>query len=394
MGQPVLEEGALAKPTAVADLSFFDGVPLLNMIASALVDMSRRQTAGDPVYADKVQSAYNHLVLRSLKRGDKPPGSVVDMVRWARERPLGDWPLDLPAELGASDKFLVDKDTRTPTQACLEWTVPARDAAAEQFENLLMEEALEICRAAHAPESYTAFRKLLISRPVLTGTEISLFAGDIDLSLLHEVIKRSYEPAPASYLHEDAFIGCKRCKCLLVPTKTGFKCELDRCRRDGHAEIGERYDPQLAGGIRQLTRPLRMFITGPGLAEVDLEAELAKKPLSLVAEMWPNFDAYDLRISFPDNQVWAIDVKDRVDPMLLGKSAKPFRAEPRFDKAFLVVPQYRFADREDYLRTFNRHRPPELKDRLELVTDTELLRRAKGTLRRIRQTLGKEDGDA
>ena len=35
--------------------------------------------------------------------------------------------------------------------------------------------------------------------------------------------------------------------------------------------------------------------------------------------MWPQFDAYDLRIPFPDGTAWAIDVKDWANPSLLGR---------------------------------------------------------------------------
>jgi hypothetical protein len=366
-------------------LTFFDGEPLLRIIATALVDLSRRRAPADPVYPDTVQRAFNHLVLLCLRRQQPPPESVPGMVRWAAELPLRTWPLNLPPDFEAADRFLVDKDTWTPTQACIEWAVPARDSAAEQFENLLMEEAIETCRAAKEPDSYTAFRKLLITRPVLTGAQIALLAGDIDLSLLHEVIKRSYEPASAGFLRDGQYSLCERCGCLLVPIREDdYRCELDRCRRDTSPRIKRTVAHGNADGIFQLTRPLRMFITGPGLAETDLETELAK--LRLPVEMWPNFDAYDLRITLPDGQVWAIDVKDRANPALLGRSARAFRPTPRFDKAFLVVPHYRFTEREDYKRIFENHRPSELADQLTLVSDTELLALVKRALRRIRQT--------
>lgn len=373
----------MPRPVASADLDFFDGEPLLRIIASALVDLSRRQAPGDPVYPDVVQRAFNHLVLLCIRRGEEnPPASVAGMVRWAVERPVHAWPLGLPADFEAADGFLVDEQTWTPTQACYEWAVPARDPAAEQFENLLMEEAIETCRAAKAPDSYTAFRKLLITRPVLTGTQIALLAGDIDLSLLHEVIKRSYEPASAAYLRDGSYAVCQRCGCLLVPVhEDAYRCELDRCRRDARAKVTSRLEHGRDGGVFQLTRPLRMFITGPGLAETDLETELAR--LGLAAEMWPNFDAYDLRITLPNGRVWAIDVKDRANPALLGRSARAFRRDPHFDEAFLVVPRYRFAEREDYQRVFESHRPEGLAGQVTLMSDSELLERARKAQRRI-----------
>lgn len=350
------------------------------------MQLSRQRGPQDPVYGHAVQSAYNHLVLLCLRCGEPPPDSVPGMVRWAAERTLRDWPLALPTDLEAADGYLVDTVTRMPTQQCFEWAISAPDPAAEEFENQLLREALTTTRAAKEPQAYTAFRKLLITRPVLTGTELALLGADLYLALLHDTIKRSYEPAPASYLHDDQFAECERCHCLLVPvglgTQRGWRCELDRCQRERHARIGRRLSPALAGGVYQLTRPLRMFITGPGLAETELETALVA--LNLKPEMWPNFDAYDLRITLPDQQVWAIDVKDRANPALLGRNAQPLRPDPPYDRALLVVPQYRFDEREAYQRIFNHHGPDEIIGRLELLSDSQLLRRVKTELRRIR----------
>lgn len=375
-------------------LSFFDGETLLRIIATALVRLSRQRAPKDPVYDDTVQSAFNHLVLLCLRRGVDPPGSVPAMTSWAATKRLREWPLGLPDDLEAADGYLVDAQTRAPTQQCFEWVISAPDAAAEAFENQLMEEALTVCRAAKAPESYTAFRRLLITRPVLTGTDRALLSADIGLSLLDGIIKRSYEPAPAANLRGGMYAECARCHCLLVPIgHSGYRCELDRCRREDYPRVGRKLDPKRDGGVYQLSRPLRMFISGPGLAEIDLETELIK--LQMQPEMWPNFDAYDLRITLPHRQVWAIDVKDRATPAILGRGARPLRSDPPYDRGFLVVPKYRFEEREAYGRIFDRYRPDDVIGRLELLSDDQLIRLLKAELRRIargRATTGGHQG--
>jgi hypothetical protein len=363
------------------DLSFFDGETLLRIIATALVHLSRQRAPKDPVYDDTVQSAYNHLVLLCLRRGADPPKGVPDMTSWAAKKPLREWPLGLPDELDAGDGFLVDARTCTPTQQCFEWVISAPDAAAEEFENQLMYEALTVCRAAKAPESYTALRRLLVTQPVLTGTDRALLSADVDLGPLDGIIKRSYEPAPAAYLRDGKYAECARCHCLLVPVgRKGYRCELDRCRREYHPKVGRLLDPKPGGGVYQLSRPLRMFITGPGLAETDLESELIK--LRLEPQMWPNLDAYDLRIPLPGGKVWAVDVKDRANPAILGRGTRPLRPDPPYDRAFLVVPRYRFEEREAYQRIFNLHRPDDLAGRLELLSDEQFVRLLKAELRR------------
>lgn len=363
-----------------ADL-FFEGENLLRMVASAIVRLSRQNGPGDPVYDATVQSAYNQLVLLCLRKGHTPPASVPDMIRWAAQRPINEWPWTLPDDFVSDDVFLVDGLTRAPTQQCWEWRVVARDVAAEQVENQLMREALAKCQAAQAPESYTAFRKLLIRRPVLTETERAAVTDDLDLAPLREVIQHCYEPAPASYLRDGAYAICARCGCLLVPLgRDRYICELDRCRRDQHPRVGRTVEARLGRGLYQLNRPLRMFITGPGLAETDLESELIRRGLR--PTMWPNFDAYDLRITLPRGRVWAVDVKDRANPALLGRSALPLRDDPPYDEGFLVVPQYRFDEREDYGRVFAHHQRDDLAGAVDLISDTELLARVDRELAR------------
>lgn len=347
---------------------------LLRQIASALACLSRQKSVPNPVYPAKVQNAYNRLVLHCLRRGVEPPGSVPHMVRWACERPLAEWPLELAPAIRPDTALLVDPQTRLPHQLCLEWEVSAADPAAELFENERIQEALAVCRAAKAPQAYTTFRALLTSRPVLTGAELALLGGDPDCGmLLHDVIKRCYEPVPASYLCDGTYRQCPRCHCLMVPLSYGgHRCELDRCRRDGTSGNGTplRVDKS---GIFQLSRPLRMFITSPGLAEIDLEKALKDK-FAITAEMWPNYDAYDLRVPLPGGRYWAVDVKDRVNPVLLARSVKPFRSEPPYDRAFLVVPRYRFRDNEAYGRQFRRNLPEDLADRVTLLHDQAFLR--------------------
>src|SRR5690606_4823770 len=144
---------------APAPSAFFDGEVLMRLVATALVTLSRQRSVSSPAYPAKVQNAYNHLVLHCLKKNEQPPGSVAEMVSWAATRPLVKWPVSVSEELLGGDGLLVDKDTRTPTQTCLEWEVHAADPAAELFENERLLEAIAVCRDAEAPDAYTAFRR-------------------------------------------------------------------------------------------------------------------------------------------------------------------------------------------------------------------------------------------
>ena len=361
-----------------------DGSALLRGVSTALAQLSRRQVPGDPLYDDSVQRAYNRLVLHCLNVGVEPPASVPGMVTWAAATPLRQWSADLASANVTGDEVLVDPETRVPTQACLEFAMPVADAAAELFENVIISTALEACRAARSPKSYIAFRRLLITRPVLTGADLVALAAEIELMPVLEVIRRCYEPAPAAYLRNGAYRACGRCGCLLVPLRNGgFCCELDRCRNDGGTTLG----PALPSSAKvlQLSRPLRVFITSPGLAETELEATLSGPPIRLQSEIWPQFDAYDLRIPFPDGSAWAVDVKDWASPSLLAARMHALPPDPPYTRAFIVVPEYRFRVREDYARAFRSALPPGLERAITVCSDSEFLDLARKELRRAKR---------
>lgn len=54
------------------------------------------------------------------------------------------------------------------TELCYEWSLQVPDTGTESYERHVMLGAMSLCRGAGAPESYTAFRQLLIEHPVLT----------------------------------------------------------------------------------------------------------------------------------------------------------------------------------------------------------------------------------
>ena len=365
-----------------ADWSAYADVPLLHTIASAVIGLADVEGLASfhLPYPAEAQRALDRLVLACLLRGvEQLPAGVPDMLTWCRTRPLEDWPLDLPPDAFGPDDFLIDPAAAVPTQLCHEWWVEARDTAAAQFDRAVLHTALRLCRQASSPESYRAFRGLLVNRPVLTAAERFEIATDLYLDPVRDLLDRCYLPAPVSYQRDGAYTTCGRCLTLLTPLPDGgWWCERDRCRRRGVPPPGRELTEAEAGEVHHLARPLRQFVTGPGRAEIDLEARLRK--LGLDVEMWPGFDAYDLRVTFPDGHTWAVDVKDWKHPGLLGRAARAVPGEPPYDEACWAVPQEQADAHRDYLGTFYRNRAPQAVG-LPLLTDRQLITLAKDRLR-------------
>nr|WP_169806340.1 hypothetical protein [Herbidospora sakaeratensis] len=368
-------------PAHSADWSTHAGVPLVRTLASAMLQLNEKTglTAFTLPYPEEAQRALDRTVLACLVKGATPPASLIELVSWCRSTPLVDWPLDLPPDVIGPDDRLLDEDSGRPTELCHEWSERTRDTAVALRDREIISTALRLCRDYGEEDAYTAFRGLLVNRPVLTTAESFEVFGDLVLEPVHELIRRIYLTAPASHLRRGEYVCCGRCRTLLTPVRGGdWWCERDRCRRQGPAPLGRRLHQEDVGEVFHLERPLRQFVTGPGLAEAALQDKLTA--LGLVVRMWPGYDAYDLLVTFPDGVRWAIDVKDWANPVFLGRAARPVPQEPPYDEAFWVVPRHRVTARPGYVSVFERSRPAHARG-LRLLTDGELVARATARLR-------------
>ncbi len=331
-----------------------DPLLVLHLIASGVVHLSEQAGEGKPLklpYPATLQRGLDTLSVLCLRAGMAPPRSVPDLLAWCT-RPLDTWPVALDAEVvGAGDRLV---DHSTPTRACEEWAMAGADVEAEVVERRLLLDVLSICRGADAQDAYVAFRRLLIDHPVLTALEVQVLIGQRPLGLLADHVRRAYRPAPPEALIDGGFVCCDGCGNLLIQNEHGRPtCAEERCRRADVHRPGRTLNPR--AGVLWLDRALRTFIAAPGRAELRLARRLQKRGLEV--ELWPSFDAYDLRVVFPEGRAWAVDVKDWANPFLLGRQVHPIPPTPAWDRAFFVFPQDRLR-RPDYLRAVLGGSPP------------------------------------
>jgi len=206
-------------------------------------------------------------------------------------------------------------------------------------------------RAADAQSAYVAFRRLLIERPVVTALELHQQMGDPSLSLLAEHVRRAYLPVPPEAIVDGQLHICRTCDNLLLrDSLDGLACADERCRRQATWRQGRVLS--VRDGVFWLARPLRTFVAAPGRTEIRLSRRVAR--MGIAVDLWPSFDAYDLRVVFPSGRAWAVDVKDWANPFLLARQVRRIPEAPVWDRAFFVFPQERLR-RPDYLRAFRNH---------------------------------------
>jgi hypothetical protein len=361
------------------------GTPLLRTLANALVALQHQNDldAFTLPYPAEAQRALDRVSLAFLLLGAEPPAGLPALIELCTY-PLGDWPSVLPPDVVNPDDRLLDEYSARPTDLCHEWAERSPDAAVRHYDREVIGKAFTLCREYGEERAYTAFRELLVTRPVLTPADMFIELGNTSLVPVHDLIRSVYAAVPDSYLRNGEYLACRHCLTLLTPVRDGgWWCERDRCRRRGPAVPGRRFVRDESGEIRQLDRPLRQFVTGPGRAEVELRDELTA--LGITIRMWPGYDAYDLLATFPDGHRWAIDVKDRANPCFLGREARAVPPHPPYDEAFWVVPRHRVNARPGYLADYERNRPAEAV-KVPLVVDDVLVRRAAGRLRGSKRT--------
>lgn len=324
----------------------------LTLIAYGLVQLANGLEQGQPIstpYPDALQQALDRITASSWRRGVTPPHSVPELLQWCAERSLIDWPLRFPAGAVGEGEHLLTMGL--PSEICLEWAIGAGgDIEASLQEEQLMKQVLDLCRQKGRQDAYVAFRRLLITQPMLLAERFLTLRTTEPLLVLIDVLQKAYADAPEICVHPKTrtLTTCGRCANLLLHTQgDSWTCLEESCRLAGPTIVGETLPPD--SRVFWITRGVRRFVAGPGRAEVRLADDLTK--LGLNVELWPGFDAYDLRVVFPNSgQVWALDVKDWANPFSLGKKLRDdvIPSTPAWDRAFYVIPEYRRTRRRDY----------------------------------------------
>ena len=160
----------------------------LHLIASGVIQLSERVTKGDGIrypYPVAMQRGLDRLTASRLRRGQKPPQGIMELLAWCRES-LASWELDIPAEaVGYDDRLL---HGNLPTDTCDSWASIGPNIEDDLTERQFMKGVFEICRSQSNPALYTDFRLALVSSTnrVLTKLNFTKMAGKTKFTKLHD----------------------------------------------------------------------------------------------------------------------------------------------------------------------------------------------------------------
>ncbi|MEV6373611.1 hypothetical protein [Micromonospora musae] len=304
-------------------------------LASGILEYAQQTPSGDAFklpYPANLQLALDRLTLLAWHQDAPAPASVVELLQLAQE-PFGDWKIDLTdADVDPDESLLI---YGRPTAACEELGRLRGDVEGEIRENALLRAVMDKSRARNAPQSYVAFRELLIRQPAIAAIELDARLADPNLALLADEVRQAYVEAPPEAMADGVIRTCAGCGGLRLPLDDDrtWVCQDDSCPAPGTTGA----DHPASEGMWWLRRELRTFITAPGRAELRIADTIGKLGVSVA--LWPDFDACDIAVF--TEQPWVADIKAWRNPVRLARRLRErlFTVPPEAERAYVVVGQ-------------------------------------------------------
>ncbi len=355
---------------------------ILSLVASGLMRLPWWRGPEDSrnPYPTALQQGLDRLTWMCWSRSCDPPAGVADLVTEWCAKPLAMWPLVLPAgAVSAGDRLLIDGE---PSETCRDWAVANPDVVGEVLESQFMHEVRSTCRSMgqRGQQLYVALRRLAVDKPVLSALELLKQRNRFpNLPAWSQWLGEAYVAVNADDAMDELVGVCTRCRQLTRPGGDGWRCSTPRCLAKARPA---RVSTLPAKGTLKLRRDLVTYISLPGRPEADLAEVLEKAGATVV--WWPDVDAYDLLVIWPDGTRWGIDVKDWRTPYALARRLRPLPVYPSgheyaYDKGFVIIPKDRTSRRRNYLAVLRRHSVALREQRqVEALTTEDLLARIPG----------------
>jgi hypothetical protein len=335
-----------------------EGAQLLRLLARTMIELGRVGRTGviSLPYPPFVQRTLDRIVSICLDRGERPPGSVPELVSWCAERTPDRWPFPVPADLVRPDSVLVDSDARMPTRTCLELSSGGPEGSPEQQARNLLRQLDE---AGGAAGWIRRSRGFLIDHPIVPN---DLTVRQPEHMAMWRRVKHLYERVPFAHIVDRRVSTCPTCG-LLARAERGRLtwCEAELCPRDLAPSILR------ADAVWLLRDPLRLFLALPGRTERRVCDELASAGVGITF-----IDAVEgtYELSTPVRGKCIVHVLDRVEPVLLAAAVTRWPGS-------LVVGPHRLIDRlAGYRAAFADAMSPAID--VTLVSDEELIALAGG----------------
>jgi hypothetical protein len=323
------------------------GLEIIYFIATGLMKLEKQVEEKSLFYPypNELRIGLDKLAVLSIEKNIEYPKNITDAIKLFHI-PIKQWGV-IDTNIFKDDETLMEDGQLSDT--CIDFSMKYKDVETELTERLILN-VMSLCKAEGKPEDYVKFRRKISENPFMKKQDVVSFSIEKINCCASDMFKNAYEEIPLSAIHEGKCYVCSHCGWIIEWRDNIPRCDSPLCKEYTDYFKKVKVIEENPKNIMRLKRGVHRFIARPAIHELLLEKKLLK--LGLEVQLWPNYDAYDLKIVFPDGEIWAVDVKDWANPYLLAKSIDVFNEEPFWDKAFYVVPQYRKKHCRDYKKIF------------------------------------------
>ena len=304
--------------------------------------------------------------------GSEYPVTLADLLAVAG-KPLYEWCPKLEGPV--PDEFYAARllENFEITRDCLALAERGQQDSEHAFYQTVMDCCEELGSAGQ--ELYEAWRRTVVEVPIASGYTQLLGRHPIfmrQIGVAQRLIDTFYVRMP--HIHAEAG------KVFLCPS-TGTRLRrvggklIAELRDDSAQRTLDQQGPRVIDytpDVLELRRPARLYWSLPGWHELKL-MESANQ-LGWEVDLWPKFDTVDLVIRKKGSaRRFAIDVKDHISAQGLARSFKRFK-DYKTHLRFVVIPDYLKILNPDYVKIFTRARASLGKEKVDLITVSELLK--------------------
>jgi hypothetical protein len=362
-------------------------------IAVGLVEQQEQITVGAslPVTSPNInlKKGIEQLATLCVANQVMPPKHHKEIVEWLH-RPLEEWvePLgSLMEEIGLTEPLLQFGIPTDTAFALAERVNQGHDTDLE-IQDLAFKEILSFCKTNQLDQQYIKARLSLVQSPYLERGAIEI-RRDLEWHpTIRDLVCASYEKIPPKCRvpkdGREYITLCPRCGWVLNWEGTKRRravCYSSLCcQLEARINYTERWLPYRPEAMRT-TRGIQASVVAPERLLLEMRGTLQSK--GMTCELWPNVDAYDLRVHLK-GELWAVDLKDHAFPVELARDLKPFKDSPRWDKAFYLLPDHR--NTLNYNRKFQpiwrerHHQEPDLA-KIDVLFVQQFIRKIDETLK-------------
>jgi len=200
----------------------------LRYLATGLGEWEMRNPEKKMHIPKALRIAMSRMYLTSLLQGDEQiPSNLPEFFEWAKNPVVDGKPATQIKNLSPEVTLIEDG---LVSDFAAQWQVTGSDVE-KQVQEKILQDVLEYCRGHQLEDSYRAFRKLIIERPVLPYSEYRRLLSSSQLRHLRDFLKQTYIDL-VDLAEENTYHFCPRCQYVMRRRRDGsHSCRNMTCER-------------------------------------------------------------------------------------------------------------------------------------------------------------------